>query len=39
VSLGWETTEEQIRQFVLVLTETVQRLRQINTQEVNDHYA
>ena len=39
LSLGWETTEEQIRHFVIVLTETIQRLRQINLEDRRDHYA
>lgn len=33
VSLGWETTEDQIRQFVQVLVDIVVRLREINFEE------
>lgn len=37
ISLGWETTENQIRNFVQVLTETVTRLRRIRAEtEINE---
>ncbi len=39
VSLGWGTTENEIRLFVEVLTETVGKLREINLQEKKKDYA
>lgn len=39
VSLGWTTSEEQIRRFVLVLTETVAKLREINSEEKKKYHA
>lgn len=38
VSLGWETTEVQVRQFVQVLAETVHKLREINLAEKKRAY-
>lgn len=38
VSLGWETTEIQVRQFVQALTETVHKLREINLSEKKSVY-
>lgn len=39
VSLGWETTEEQIRQFVQVLADTVFKLREIKLNEEKKSHA
>jgi cysteine desulfurase len=38
VSLGWETTEEEINSFVQTLSEVVHKLREINLEEKNKEY-
>lgn len=39
VSLGWETTETQVREFVATLVEVVERLRNINIEEKKKNHA
>lgn len=38
VSIGWETTEKQIRDFVNCLILIVERLRKINLEDQEEHY-